>query len=379
MDQSDKNPNRRLRAIPKWSELCSDLLRSIFEQLSFTNLNRAKLVCRSWNSASRGCVPKRNQIPWLIIFPRKNENNSSNNCVLFVPVDKDKVYKTRDLGVDFAQSCCLATYGSWLLMFDHLQNLYILNPLTLERIDLPHSTSIFPNMSYRNIRYRCSRSACLWIDDITKDYLVVWLIDNIIYFAKKGDETWRFVPTDMFRTNDQIIYNHKDHKVYQYAFYGTISVWDFSGDIPHVDKHHLPGSFIDHEIGDENIHYRVTHQIVSSLSRKVVLVRIKHYCHLSRWRFRIYEFNPLTHRLVKINSLDDAAIILDMGITVVAKDIPGIKKNSIYFSGLDHPTTDPKLKFVYDLTTHTMEPVPQCVFSSMPFSDSRWFLPGFKG
>ncbi|KAL9287189.1 putative F-box protein [Arabidopsis thaliana] len=127
MDQSDKNPNRRLRVIPKWSELCPDLLRSIFEQLSFTNLNRAKLVCRSWNSASRGCVPKRNQIPWLILFPQKSENNSSNNCVLFVPDDNDKVYKTRDLGVDFAQSICLATYGSWLLMFNHLRNLYILN------------------------------------------------------------------------------------------------------------------------------------------------------------------------------------------------------------------------------------------------------------
>ncbi|KAG7547166.1 F-box-like domain superfamily [Arabidopsis suecica] len=373
MDQSDKNPNRRLGVIPKWSELCPDLLRSIFEQLSLTNLNRAKLVCRSWNSASRGCVPKRNQIPWLIVFPEKNENNSSNNCVLFVPDDKDKVYKTRDLGVDFAQSCCLATYGSWLLMYDHLQNLHILNPLTLERVDLPHSASIFPNK--RNPNFRCNRSACLWIDDITKDYLVVWLIDYKSYFAKKGDDTW--LPAGLF-WNDQIIYNHKDHKVYQYSS-SYLCVWDFASDIPHVDKHHLPVRSTDHQIGDDNRFNLVSHQIVTSLSGEVVLVKIMHHYNLPIWRFRVYELNLLTETLVKIDSLGDAAIILDMSITVVAKDIPGIKKNSIYFSGLDHPTTDPKRKFVYDLNTGAIERLPQCVFSSMLFSDSRWFLPGFKG
>ncbi|CAD5328239.1 unnamed protein product [Arabidopsis thaliana] len=376
MDQSDKNPNRRLRVIPKWSELCPDLLRSIFEQLSFTNLNRAKLVCRSWNSASRGCVPKRNQIPWMILFPQKSENNSSNNCVLFVPDDNDKVYKTRDLGVDFAQSICLATYGSWLLMFNHLRNLYILNPLTLERIDLPHSTSINPNMCYPNSKYY--RSACLWINNITKDYLVVWPIYNKCFFTKKGDDTWRFAPACHIRMKDQIIYNHKDHKVYQYASYGFIYVWDFSSDIPHVDKHLPAVSFISgREIGDKNKYYRISHQMVMSLSGEVVVVKIMHYYDLSRWRFRIFELNPLTQRWVKVDSLGDAAIILDMGITVVAKDIPGIKKNSIYFSGLNHPLTDPECRFVYDLTTGTMEPLPQCVLSSMLFSDSRWFLPGF--
>ncbi|KAG7616366.1 hypothetical protein ISN45_At04g018470 [Arabidopsis thaliana x Arabidopsis arenosa] len=177
---------------------------------------------------------------------------------------------------------------------------------------------------------------------------------------------------------DQIIYNHKDHKVYQYASYGFIYVWDFSSDIPHVDKHLPAVSFISgREIGDKNKCYRISHQMVMSLSGEVVVVKIMHYYDLSRWRFRIFELNPLTQRWVKVDSLGDAAIILDMGITVVAKDIPGIKKNSIYFSGLNHPLTDPECRFVYDLTTGTMEPLPQCVLSSMLFSDSRWFLPGF--
>ncbi|CAH8386718.1 unnamed protein product [Eruca vesicaria subsp. sativa] len=122
MDQSESNPPM----IPKWSELCPDMLRSVFQRLSFTNLKRAKSVCRSWNSASRGCVPKRNQIPWLILFPEKNQTNSNNNsCVLFVPDDKENLYKTRDLGANFTRSHCVASYGSWLLMkLDHFRDLY---------------------------------------------------------------------------------------------------------------------------------------------------------------------------------------------------------------------------------------------------------------
>ena len=51
-----------------------------------------------------------------------------------------------------------------------------------------------------------------------------------------------------------------------------------------------------------------------------------------------------------------------MGITVVAEDIPGIKKNSIYFSGLDNGSTNPDHIFVFDLTTSEIEPLPQCSF-----------------
>lgn len=66
---------------------------------------------------------------------------------------------------------------------------------------------------------------------------------------------------------------------------------------------------------------------------------------------------------MKVDSLGDEALIYDMGITVVPSGVPGIKRNSIYFSGVQI--------FVYDLTTQKMEPMPQCVFSSIPFSDAR--------
>lgn len=123
-------------------------------------------------------------------------------------------------------------------MFDHLRNLYILNPLTLERIDLPHPLSIFPKNFKPGLSYNLG---CLWVDDITKDYLVVWIIDCNIVFTKKGDDKWRYVSQDLLLGRyEQIVYNHKDDKVYTYAHtyappFGRVYVWDFSGDIPRQD------------------------------------------------------------------------------------------------------------------------------------------------
>ncbi|KAL1201730.1 putative F-box protein [Cardamine amara subsp. amara] len=97
-----QNPNslKRLKR-----ELPRDLLISVFERLGFANFQRAKSVCRFWQSASRQCVPK-GQIPWLIPFPEDNKNKSC--CVLFNPEEKHKLYKTQDLGVEFAKSVCWA-------------------------------------------------------------------------------------------------------------------------------------------------------------------------------------------------------------------------------------------------------------------------------
>ncbi|ESQ55667.1 hypothetical protein EUTSA_v10027445mg [Eutrema salsugineum] len=380
MDEIENKPNRPPMN-PKWSELCQDLIRSVFERLSFTNLNRAKSVCRSWNSASRQCVPKRNQIPWLIIFPPENQTNI-NICDLFIPDDEDKVYKTRDLHVGFAQSSCLATYGSWLLMYDHLWNLYVLNPLTLERIDLPHSVSIIPKNfkgDMRSVPCYMRSKAYLWIDDITKDYLVIWTIHTKMFFIKKGDKKWR--NCGLLGNCEQIVYNRNDHKFYiTYSLTSQVTVWDFSGDIPHNDGDLLP--FVPVWI-EEVYWYRLRYcymrtQIAITVSGQVLCV-VCIFLQGCEWLFPIFKLDPLRQRWVRIDSLGDEALILDMGLTVVAQDVPGIKKNSIYFSGLDHLSKDPNLVFVYDLTTKTKETLPHCVSSSIGFSHARWFFPDYTG
>ncbi|CAN7109058.1 unnamed protein product [Brassica rapa subsp. narinosa] len=358
MDQSESNPPP---VTPMWSELYPDLLRSVFQRLSFTNLNRAKSVCRSWNSALRSCVPKQNQIPWLILFPRENQTDSNNSCVLFIPEDKDNLYKTRDLGAEFTRSCCIASYGSWLLMFGHFQNLYIINPLTLERFDLPQYSSL------SKVLIRPPRLACLWVDKITKNYLVVWNLHDRMVYTRKGDGGWR--RTACLCPAAQIIYNSKDHKVYIAPDLSwRVFVWDFSDDIPRQNGYILPFDVERDALVDAidwNMGFKFDIMIATSVSGQVLLVA----CMVqdSRWQFRIYAYDPLTNTRERVNDLGDEALILDMGLTVVvAKDIPGIKRNSIYFSGfnIDHQSKDPEHIFVYDLGTQTTERLPQWVVSS---------------
>ncbi|CAN8320579.1 unnamed protein product [Cochlearia groenlandica] len=115
-EENNSNSHERQRGgdTPKsWSELPLDLLLSVLESLSFANFQAAKSVCSSWHSGSRRCVLK-NQIHWLILFPEdKKKNNSC--CWLFNPEEeeKDKFYKTKDLSLEFAESVCKETYGSW--------------------------------------------------------------------------------------------------------------------------------------------------------------------------------------------------------------------------------------------------------------------------
>ncbi|CAA7031053.1 unnamed protein product [Microthlaspi erraticum] len=162
------------------SELLLDLMQSVFERLGFTDFERAKSVCSSWQSGTRQSQPN-NQIPWMILFPE-----DKNYCLLFNPEDKEKVHKTQHLGDDFAKSVCCKTYRSWLLMEtyhrgDREDDVYILNILTHERINLPTCKSRF------FIRHRI-----LWIDEETKDYLVVGVVDDEkVVSIKKGDNSWK--------------------------------------------------------------------------------------------------------------------------------------------------------------------------------------------
>lgn len=385
MDQSKEKRNETF----KWSELCPDLVRRVFERLSFPDLNRAKSVCSSWHSASRLCTRNQNQIPWLILFPRNDDDNNNGSFVLFVPDDRDRVSRTRDLGVDFGRSCFMATYGSWLLMMDIHLNLYILNPLTGEKIVLPVTKSALSIDMIPSL-------ACLWIDDRSKEYVVVWEMAEKLVFTKKGNNTWRRIGANTYyRYGKQLVYEHKFQRLYFYGNY-VVKVWCLSGDDPLEELEYYPplqfafwdflidrGKDEETYLREEKLYMREyvdsrLNLAVSTVSGEVFKVA-NAVLKSKRWLFCVYKMNHINLCWEVIDSLGDEALILDMGITVVAKDVPGIKRNSIYFSGLDDGRTNPDHIFVFDLTTHKIEPLPQCVFSSIQFSEARWFFPGFSG
>ncbi|VYS63517.1 unnamed protein product [Arabidopsis thaliana] len=357
--EKNHNPNT-------WSELPLDLLNLVFKRLSLVNFQRAKSVCSTRYSVSRQCVPER-QIALLILFP-KEDNTDNSTCKLFNPDEKDKLYKMQDLGVEFAKSVCRATYGSWLLMQDSKYHLYILNIFTRERINLPPVESqlgmvkiertIYDWFHFSHGHYSFSLSSpVFWIDEESKDYIVMWGLGvYCVVYAKKGDTSWNQIPQTSY-FYDMV---YKDHKLYFLSSTGTFQILDFSEEMDNK-----------------------TSKVVCLLDRKLVVTVTGKALKVAKmwrptyrtWSFRVFKISSSGYE--NLDSLGDEALLLDLGITVLASDVEGFKRNSIYFScrpngGYETNASD---LFLFNLETQKMELLHKFDCSSLQLYRSRWFLP----
>uniref|UniRef100_A0A1J3HEU4 F-box protein n=2 Tax=Noccaea caerulescens TaxID=107243 RepID=A0A1J3HEU4_NOCCA len=366
-----------------WSELPLDLMQSVFKRLGFADFERAKSVCSSWQSGTRQSQPN-NQIPWMILFPE-----DKSYCLLFNPEDKEKVYKTQHLGDDFAKSECCKTYRSWLLMVTHNgrdrgsgSDVYMLNIFTHERINLPTCNQLF------------FMPRILWIDEETKDYLVIGIVDDEkVLSIKKGDDSWKEIllfpgierrPMPIEEEIPQLVY--KDDKLYCLNF-NQVHIFDFSGVAPllvfstcvkECVKRLLVYPRWIPKYGD----LQRRNNMVVTLGGDILIVRRKMLLRRSfTWNFKIFKMDSSDgNKWKEIFTLGDEAILLDLGITVLAKDLEGITSNSIYYN--DEP--DENLHYndnvlvIYNVDTKKIEQPQEFVSSSDPFSYACWFLPSFK-
>ncbi|KAF8069803.1 hypothetical protein N665_1131s0003 [Sinapis alba] len=385
------NPNNSHERLKSWSELPSDLLNLLLERLSFTDFRQAKSVCWSWYSASRQCVPKNNHIPWLLLFP---EDNNSSSCTLFNPEEKDKkLYKTQDLDLELPRIFCLKTCGSWLLMRNRLNNLYLVNLFTKERINLPHAESQVGTTKVERVvvGFRITlpngsgsgkpmhiRSPVFWIDDKTKDYVVSWGLGTCcVVYSKKGDTSWTQIP-EALDCCDMV---YKDHKLYFLSYSRGLMIFDFSGEVPQQ-------SFWCRRVYVENIFVRSPRRphpadrrrlwatkLVVTVTGDVLKVETFLKPESKIWSFRLFKVCSLG-LFKRVYSLGNEAMLLDLGITVLANNNEeGIRRNSIYFRGSHNNKTSDI--FLFNLETRKMEQLHKLDCSSDQLPGSRWFLPTF--
>ncbi|KAL1205100.1 putative F-box protein [Cardamine amara subsp. amara] len=372
----------------KWSKLCGDVLQIVFERLSATDFDRAKAVCSAWRSASKESVRKRNRIPWLILFPYERSNGYS--CRLLNPAETGLVYRSRKLGVEFTQSRCIATCGSWLLMYVRdPPKLYIFNPLTRERINLPPLDSRINDIiispedpSLMRDDLPSSREAALtekvkdlssdwglaalWVDERSKDYIVLWSQSQCcLFFSKKGDNFWRMFPYVRFGLADLV---YQGHRLYIYTQVFFIEMYDFSGDSPVAVTPclytYLPPPYLSDA-------FTTRTRIAVTPSGQVLMVRCHDIHNTTSCTFYVYKMNLVTEKWDHMPSLGDQALIFNLGITVPTKDIQGITPDSIYFSG---PGFGTNYIFIFNLATRKVQPF---IISSTrnKFFDARWFIP----
>ncbi|EOA18548.1 hypothetical protein CARUB_v10007106mg [Capsella rubella] len=382
-----------------WSKLSLNLLNKVFKCLGFAEL--AESACPSLPNASRKSSPN-SQTPWLILFPEKGKDY----CLLFNPQDKEKLQRIQDLGDNFANSHCLAICGSWLFMRDLRYNLYIMNLLTREKIDLPSVESQFGRIkiertiddmfhikldgeyfgdpdNHIDIYY-----PSLWIDENTKDYVVTWYLRysrQYLVYSRKGDNLWKHAS---LWSHDMLIYDmvHKDNKIYLYSDSRDVKVLDFSRDVPRK----IFKTKVNYDVWAKGLPRRLEpgdvwdmkkEHLVVTLTGEPLRVRSIIRSDSDVWYFRIYKMNSSNTEWEKLTCLGDEAIILDQRITVLASATEGIKRNSIYFSGYrsDHQRDwSEKDIFIFNLDTNEVQRPHLPVCSSIRSSNARWFLSNSK-
>ncbi|XP_010490218.1 PREDICTED: F-box protein At2g14290-like [Camelina sativa] len=158
------------------SDLPPDLVKCIFNRVSFTDFHRARIVSTNWYWSLKLTVPRKITSPWLILFPEGENDEDGNRVKLFNHEEEDRIYKSKR---DFRNSCS----------------------------------------SYEK----------------TKEFVVVWFVDpsvNCLCFCKKGDDRFAYILLlSRVSMYDQQIYDVvlRGHSLYILTNHDYIRFIDFSG------------------------------------------------------------------------------------------------------------------------------------------------------
>lgn len=361
--------------------LCTDLIRWILERLSFVDFHRARCVSSGWYLASKSCIGVTNPTtPWIILFTKEEQLENNNvSCKLFDPRDHS-CYTVRDLGFDFARSCCLASSGSWFLMLLHRTDFYLFNMFTRQKIPLPSMESIddsdATSSSGESSDVRSIGSAVLWVDEESRDYLVVWSYNSFFAYHKRGDNNERWKLLKPLKSEGCIDMVFKQGKLYVLTVTRSVTVFDFlGGDSPTECEITPPPRWC---------RQGLLNNIALTLSGEVLLIE-SIVTQKGRCFFDIFRRDPKRKDdWIFIDSVGEEALLLDQGITVAAKD--GVMTNCIYFSsdrfcrdsGIRLSNSDYIICVSHVKKNRVVQRFDHLTASSpIIFKDARWFFPHF--
>ncbi|KAL1206139.1 putative F-box protein [Cardamine amara subsp. amara] len=407
MDQNqnqNQNQNQREEKMKSrdidWSEICIDALRLILESLSFADFHRAKTVCSNWYSVSKSCVAgSRNRYPWLILFPE------SELCFKLLDLRHGKIYKTKGLEDEFPnpKSRCVASYGNWLLMLSHRLKFSIFNVFTGERIKI-RSLSLRGNVRIERknngdfllehswfdretIINRYIKTAALWIDEETKDFVVFWIYnDQYLFSYKKGDDSWwHFEDTKCLA----MAYNKEDQKLFVYTSDHFIKILDYSGDDDMPNEIVEGNMYLNHPfyydlqpweyMWKRRVAITTSGDVLIILSLKV-LPEIKSQ---EKRLFYIFKMSVEGSEWERVDSLENQMLVFGDGWLTLEdakeEDIGGgiIKSDSIYFVADD--LWPPQAHTVFQSSAGVFDLArTEISWSRLPhyLSNVRWFVPG---
>ncbi|CAK7347025.1 unnamed protein product [Dovyalis caffra] len=374
----------------QWQNLPKDLLNIIQELVvSYADKLRFTSVCKSWKSAlPRMPNPFRQlQLPWLLL--PCNETSQS-TFGLFNILEKKTYY------LDLPKAKQMWFKGSshgWVVGLEGHDEIYLMNPLTRARIQLP-SRSKFPDIAeycasdrdneYAMFNYRSGQrfdtnfSSYKVLNHLTDkfflssnpilsdDYMVVAIYgesSRLAYF-KHGDDRWNFLPTKVACFSDVTFYKGK---ILALCNNGLLQIVDI---YPHFRTQDIAPPYPEvRQPPYRKFSCSEPYLVESSGGLLLVERQVK----ASSDPKRIYSYETVNFNIFKLDGSkwcritdigDDVLFIgFNTSMSRSSLEFPGLKKNSLYFTDnlFCYHYEEIQGGFdigVFDLNSNSIEPLP---------------------
>ncbi|KAL3639002.1 hypothetical protein CASFOL_016909 [Castilleja foliolosa] len=365
-----------------WADLPPELLLLIATNLqTLADYIRFRAVCQNWRAAAPVTpryLPR--EFPWLML----PLSRTSNRRGFFSPLTSD-LHRLTLPEASISRRRAGSSFG-WLILIDESPSIFLINPLTRNRIALPPLTS-FPNVtnfdfysigreytvrSPENDLYYCNLKEMrdYFIKKVIlshsprseSDFYVLAILnrhENIAY-CKNGDESWKIFDAARSYSEDVIYFNDSFYAVNKF---GSIAICDLNDEISPTVKVINVRQQIDGDL----------QYLVNAMGDLLLVSRylefeidIEHYLEVCKTvKFRVFRFDWNAQIWVSIASLVDRVLFLgaNSSFAMLASDYPGCKGNRIYFTddysgtyyesiGGDHDVG------VYNLSDGTIESFP---------------------
>lgn len=367
-----------------WSELVTDLLELIVtsETLTIKDVCSFASVCQSWRSAAAATKHRRYRSPWLLFADKEDPN-----CAKFHDMNKNQIFSLPNQpSPPFANRYFIGSAKGWLITADGKSELFLLNPLTRQQIDLPPVTTmrnyVLPRRrngeitGYRlrvdggrvyypadTLRYFLFERAALFMAG--DYYMVAIYIMNVpnLAVARSGDKEWT-VLNGQDDTTD--IAFHDDGKLYVATrYFVEVKCWDFH---KHEDLSLAKPELVLDKRSESKSRVCV-YYIVRSPVGELLLVRRERYdgtddeavedipsdLYMRTVKIKVWRIDSCNdggrrsdnnNKLVRLRSLGDYALFLGghMSTCVSSKDYPELRPNCAYLSDeyLEHTNFYPR-------------------------------------
>lgn len=334
-----------------WSDLPPELLQTVATTLpSIANYIRFRAVCQNWRRAapiSTLYLPR--EFPWLML----PLSRCSTRRRFFNPLTKN-LHRLTLPEASHSRRRAGSSLG-WLVLIDESPSIFLINPLTRDRIALPPLSS-FPNVTnfdfYSIGREYTVRSPENDLDFYSLKEMRDGFIKKVIlshspyhdpnFFAfailnqhenlaycKNGYNSWRIIDEARLYSEDVIYFNGAFYAVDRF---GSIAICDMNnGELPVVKIIHVEQQI------DGDMKY-----LVDAMGDLLLVARyldfeidIEYYVEVCKTvKFNVFRFDWNAKKWEKLASLDDKVLLLgeNSSLALLASDYTGCRGNSIYFT-----------------------------------------------